>query len=249
MNLFTFNFKKFYISFVIFFLASILFFIIGSEIIIRYLVVQNSTYEIIRDDLRNKKNDFAVFADSRGANGFEDSKNFSNFSLPGNNLMSIIKMAEFHIEKNQLKGIIVQLDPHLFSNYRLFDNQSKLMFDLLTEDRNVLFMFRPQYKKYLFQYWTNLPKKLSSIFFGKQFNKKQLLDSDDDFDKLKKETLIRVQMHKPIKNFINSKHFLYLNNFLKKLKIRNERSTKKKPSHEWIFTYSRIIFFSTVPSS
>ena len=125
MNLFTFNFKKFYISFVIFFLASILFFIIGSEIIIRYLVVQNSTYEIIRDDLRNKKNDFAVFADSRGANGFEDSKNFSNFSLPGNNLMSIIKMAEFHIEKNQLKGIIVQLDPHLFSNYRLFDNQSK----------------------------------------------------------------------------------------------------------------------------
>ena len=37
--------------------------------------------------------------------------------------------------------------------------------------------------------------------------------------------------------------------FFKKFEIRTLRSTKKKPTHEWVFIYSIIIFFSTVPSS
>ena len=54
---------------------------------------------------------------------------------------------------------------------------------------------------------------------------------------------------------INYKYFKYdnsklLKKFLKKFELRTIRPTNKEPTQiEWVYYYSKIIFFSTVPSS
>ena len=77
------------------------------------------------------------------------------FSLAGLNLKSLINLAEYHMTKNKVSGIIIQLDPHQFSTYRLTANQNKLLSELLLDESHDFYFLKPQYKQYLTQYWVS----------------------------------------------------------------------------------------------
>ena len=55
-----------------------------------------------------------MFADSRGVSGLVENENFVNLSIRGINLKSIIRISEYYSNRNNSKGIILQLDPSIF---------------------------------------------------------------------------------------------------------------------------------------
>jgi len=217
VSLSIFNFKKYFLIFITITSISIIFFVFGSEYIVRKFVSNNSDYEKVRSDLWNKKNDYAAFSDSRGANGLQQTENFSNFSIRGNNLKTILKMAKFYLDRNNVKGIIIQLDPHLFSVYRLQKNQEIMLEDLLTNDRHFLHFQRPQYKQYLIEYWISFFKKFNNLFFKNISENNISTESKKTLD-LEKNVEIRVQMHVPVKKYKESEHLEILMNLIKTLK-------------------------------
>ena len=95
------SFKKFSLTFsLIFFIGSTLF-IIGSEFIVRTLVMPSSNYEKIQKDFFINNTDYAVFSDSHGANAIIENSKLSNFSIAGSNLSSIASKAKFYANLNQ----------------------------------------------------------------------------------------------------------------------------------------------------
>ena len=127
MSLYIFNFKKIFLVAIISFFFVIVLFIFGSELIIRnFAINEKNNYELVKTKLLNVKKNYAMFADSRGVSGLVENENFVNLSIRGINLKSIIRILENYSNRNNLKGIILQLDPHQFSSYRLSKNEDDL---------------------------------------------------------------------------------------------------------------------------
>ena len=61
-----------------------------------------------------------------------------NYSFVGDNLLTIVRKINFFVERNKVKGIIIQADPHQLAMYRLTKNQDELIDDFLNENNNLL---------------------------------------------------------------------------------------------------------------
>ena len=116
MNSFIFNFKEYFIIFLTILILGLALIFVATEIMLSNKFSKNDYYENIRNNLWNGKKKYAVFGDSRSVDGVIKNPIFSNFALKGNNLETTINMAEFHLKKNRLNGIIFQLDPHFFQH-------------------------------------------------------------------------------------------------------------------------------------
>ena len=196
------------------FLSTILIFVIGSEILIRGSLKSSvNTHKELKQKLDSSVKSIALFADSRGANGIIENEKIANFSLAGLNLKSLINLAEYHMTKNKVSGIIIQLDPHQFSTYRLTANQNKLLSELLLDESHNFYFLKPQYKQYLTQYWVS--------FFDNMFAKKINNLQNENKNKILKKTEIRVQMQTPLENIENTIEYKLLKSLIRKMKNKN----------------------------
>ena len=206
MNSFIFNFKEYFIIFLTILILGLVLIFVATEIMLSNKFSKNDYYENIRNNLWNGKKKYAVFGDSRSVDGVIENPIFSNFALQGNNLETIINMAEFHLKKNRLNGIIFQLDPHYFSAYRLFNNQDKFLQDLTRKRISSLMLMRPQYRQYILEYW----KSNIKLLFKNSEKKNLIKTKKNDIDMLQ----IRVDTQLPIKNFFKIEYFNRLKKFI-----------------------------------
>ena len=132
-----------------------------------------------------------------------------NYSFVGDNLLTIVRKISFFVERNKVKGIIIQADPHQLAMYRLTKNQDELIDDFLNENNNLLTFYRMPYRQNLINYWNEFIKG----FFNFNEIKKDI--------NIKSETLIRVNTHTPINNFEVTKHVQELKKLLLNLKKKN----------------------------
>lgn len=210
MNLFISNFKYFFITVLTIIIFGLTTFCIISE----HIVVSNkkkSSYEKIKKKYHDQfQTEYVLFADSRGFSGITQRDNLTNYSFPGDNLITIIRKISFFVKKNKVKGIIIQADPHQLAMYRLTKNQDQLIGDFLDKNNKILTFYRMPYRQNLMNYWAEFIKSFFNINEIKQELKKDI--------NFKNETLIRVNTHTPIKNFKVSKHVKELKKILLDLK-------------------------------
>ena len=133
MNLFISNFKYFFLTVLTVFIFGLTSFCLISE----YLVASNkkkSSYEKIKTKYHNPfQTEYVLFADSHGFSGIKERDNLINYSFAGDNLLTIVRKISFFVERNKVKGVIIQADPHQLAMYRLTKNQDELIDDFLNE--------------------------------------------------------------------------------------------------------------------
>jgi hypothetical protein len=166
-----------------------------------------SSYEKKQQNFFSKRTDFVVFSDSHGANGLNEQEGFSNFSMRGDNLISIADKAKFYVNLHQPKGVILPADSHLFANYRLMQDQSPKVNDFLMSTAPVFEFMRPIYRQYLLEYWKGVFHKASvSEDIYKDKKKKILRITDKQSSEIKRISSLRVQLHRPIRKPVRSIH-------------------------------------------
>jgi len=148
--------KRFFIGFLATFLFGVVAFVIGSEMIVRTIVAPKSEFDALRSRLHTSEAAYGAFADSHGANGLRPRSGFENFSMAGDNLVTIVEKAKFFAKLSTAKGVIVQADPHHFASYRLNRDQTLLRDDLFSLEDAWLQFLRPVYRQYLLEYWQTL---------------------------------------------------------------------------------------------
>jgi hypothetical protein len=89
-----------------------------SEVLVRTYWVGEGL-ETYQKRLLTFRGHVAVFGDSRVANGIASSELVANFGLAGDNLEGILGKVIFFQERHPDARIVVQIDPHQFSAYRL----------------------------------------------------------------------------------------------------------------------------------
>lgn len=171
----------------------------------RSQIIPNSSYEKHRNYLHTATSKAAAFGDSRVAMGFLDSPDFANLAYPSENLSTILAKLRYYHRTRQASKIVLQADPHHFSNYRLTRDQSALRDDLFMRTSFWLQILRPTYRQYLFNYWRtyfwNAIKTASSSIESARTEARVERLSDFPASTLRKWAQIRMQLHVPIRTF------------------------------------------------
>jgi hypothetical protein len=176
-------------------------FVVGSEWLVRTLVVPTSDYEAERQALHSETAQYVAFADSHGANGLMGGDGFANLSRRGDDLTTILAKARFVAARYTPKGIILPADPHLFSLYRLVSDQAAMRQDLFYNGEQWLQFMRPIYRQYLLDYWqTTLHRLYNGELLDQAANAEIAVPrlSDQSPSKVAHEASLRVQLQTPI---------------------------------------------------
>ena len=126
--------------------------LIFSEVLVRTYWVGEGV-ETYRKRLQTFREQVAVFGDSRVANGVVNSGLVANFGVAGDNLEGILDKVIFFQERYPGAKIVVQIDPHQFSAYRL---NGPIIFDVNNaQDRSSFLMISDErVRAYLFPFVT-----------------------------------------------------------------------------------------------
>lgn len=222
MNLFTSNSEQFGKTFLLVFFIVISFFIIITEIMFRYRVADSHPFEIYKETYQNKVSEIVVFGDSHVANGVQTTDKILNLGYPGNNMISMLYKAVKYVKKNNVKYIVLQADPHLFSYYRIASDQSAHVESLLSQQEPFLYLLKPHLREYLLNYWRSWIASPKESFLDKKNDKKTYVRPiirsvlDMESYERKKQASIRVQTHLPIEHFQESETALQLINAIEK---------------------------------
>lgn len=203
MNSYTSNSKRFCIAFILIFMVGNILFVIGSEFIVRTVAMPKSQFDALRERLHSSQHAYGAFADSRGANGLLPFNDFDNFSMGGDNLLTVLEKAKFFNRLGTTKGVIIQADPHHFANYRLNRDQSSLQDDLLKRKTYWLQFLRPVHRQYLLEYWQSYILAAFSATESPDSSATHVMAriSDQPPAQVKKDASIRAQLQIPIKMF------------------------------------------------
>ena len=217
MSLFTSNFKKF----IIFFGFSFFLLFFATIFLIELDLSKNKKSNLNQNHLLiNGHSPYAAFGDSHADRAFKSSFKLDNLSNPGDNINMIAQKVIYRIteNKNFLKGVILQADPHMFSFYRLTSVQR-----LGLENKRHLFNFLlERNKRYLMEYskkvWLDL-----FFFFIKNNNLQTKLLGDSLKKNWVKNAMLRVHLHAPVNNFSEqkaAKKYIDIIKILKKKSIK-----------------------------
>lgn len=221
MNSSTSSFKKFTLNFLLVFFIGSAFFIIGSELIVRTMVIPSSNYEKMKKDFFINNTDYAVFSDSHGANAIIENSKLSNFSIAGSNLSSIASKAKFYANLNQPRGIILPASYQFFAPYRLSSDQSSELDDFLKVTSTNLEFMRPVYRKYLLSYWKESIKRITLKYNISADDQNSILKKTNISAPIFKEADVRVQLHNPISKPGNARHAKLFENAIKEIQLKD----------------------------
>ncbi len=149
---------------------------------------------------------WVALGDSHTANSLKSSSIIDNLGYASDNLESMSIKSLHRIKRHKPKGVILQATPHIFSFYRLSDNQEKKTEFLTNNDEYIFKFLNPINRPYLLNYlkliiknkFLSNSKVKKSLKLNKSWDEKPL--SAKNY-----ETSTRIQLHMPISDFKN--HF------------------------------------------
>ena len=152
--------------------------------------------------LLNGKSPWIALGDSHTANSLINSSTINNLGYASDNLDSMLSKSLFRIKRLKPKGIILQATPHIFSFYRLSDNQKQKTDYFITKKKYIFEFLNPLNRPYLINYIKLIFKNNFLIKYKEKkvekIEKKWLQKS---LQTKNYETSIRVQLHMPILEF------------------------------------------------
>ena len=98
----------------------------------------------------------AVFGDSHTSKGFTGQADFANLGYPSENIRTACRKAQLYFENRDPEIVILQVDPHLFADYRLKEDEQLRFY---READNAKFSWwelrvaNNYFRRDLFQYW------------------------------------------------------------------------------------------------
>ena len=197
MNLFTSNFKFFFITFVITVCVSFFSTLLLVEMELRKNIKKKIDYNAVS---LNYLSEIAAFGDSHVRSSFVSNDKINNLGEVSANINIIYDKIFYYINKknNQIKGVIVQADPHTFAFYRLV-SKKKYTVNKDSKFLNFFYFLHPSNRKYILEYskkvWIN-------ILYKKEKNNKKIEISGKKVVKLNSSSvMIRVQSHNPVNDF------------------------------------------------
>ena len=223
MNLFTSSSEHFSRTFLYLFFVVIALFILATEIIFRLRVADSHPFEVYKQKYYGQSADIVMFGDSHVAHGILTTDKVLNLGYAGDNIDTMLVKVLDYTKKHDVKYIGLQADPHLFSYYRIIEDQSDQIDFLLNRNQSIFYMFKPHLRKYLLEYWKAWLSDPGKLFFpGKEKENedtKIIVHSILELDKKnrEKQASIRVQLHRPIDSFEKSEAAMQLTNTIQEL--------------------------------
>ncbi|MSR78366.1 MAG: SGNH/GDSL hydrolase family protein [Candidatus Omnitrophica bacterium] len=225
MNSSTFSFKNWIRIFFLTWMGLLALFFGLSECLIRMKVSPDDSFEKHRNLFFNSDKSNAVFGDSHGAQDFMGRQDFINLSFPSESVDIIAAKIKLYFSSRRMEKVILQADPHMFSEYRIKENVNDYI--RLFEDprQPLLQILTPRHRKYLLFYW-------KALISGRGFKSKFRVNPDGsqtiedreagteqetpkDFD-----LQTRVRLQKPQENFEKSVSVKNYQTMLQDLKER-----------------------------
>jgi hypothetical protein len=209
------SFKTFTVAFVVLFSLSILGFVAGSELLIRFLVAPGNSYDAVKHAFHSGRDTAVVFGDSRAVSGFVPGSGYANFASKGENLETTLGKLNAYIASGRRGNVLLQLDPQHFSFYRQRLAQAELLEDFLNPDSRGLQMLRPHFRRYLFEYWAAIWRDPARLFADPE----EIVSDDPNpivklsdmpADAQRRQAMIRTQLHIPVPGYADTADMMRL---------------------------------------
>lgn len=144
-----------------------------------------------------------AFGDSHVASGLVSSADIDNLGQPSDNLQTTFAKAELRVKRGGVRLIIFQADPQMFSAYREKAKQQDRLAYLMQDNESMMFILLPHYRQYLMQYWRAAASDPIGVFRLPQqrLAEPKRSSNAESPGELKKQAVMRVQLHAPITNF------------------------------------------------
>lgn len=164
----------------------------------------NRSINEYKELLMNGTSPWIALGDSHTANSLLTSTNIDNLGYAGDNLDSMSIKGFNRVKRLKPKGIILQATPHIFSFYRLSDNQKQKTNYLITNNKYTFEFLNPINRPYLINYLKAIIKNKFDIY-SKDYKSTQIEKSwiEKSLKTKNYETSTRVQLHMPILQFQN----------------------------------------------
>ena len=201
-------------------------FIILSELLLRFIVDRYDLWEKHREVFFLKKAANVVMGDSHSANGFTGVGGFINLSYPSESVEIIELKAGEYFKNHAPQKVILQADPHMFSDYRKFREQKNIVPYYQRPGKTPLRLLSPQYKENIVAYWKAAFKlHLKSRFYfeedGAQTSENIWPDKESGSKALESEIEERLRVLIPMKDYETSNPMNSFRNILAYFKSQN----------------------------
>ncbi len=174
-------------------------FVVGSEMLIRYVAAPADDFERYRLLFRSATAPIAVFGDSQVANAIVTSPDVVNLGYPAETLPLMLFKAEAFAGAKKPKGVILQLSPQQFAIYRAENAQDEFRQELLGGSEPLLQFTRPHFRRYLLAHWQALFHRwTSSPAKGTAAPQEPRSFADWPAAEQRRNAEIRVQLHAPL---------------------------------------------------
>jgi hypothetical protein len=185
--------------------VSALGFVMGSELLIRFHVAPDNSFDAVKRAFHEGDNTAMAFGDSRAASAILDPSGFANFAAAGENLETSLGKLAAAVAKGRLRHALVQLGPQHFSFYRLSLDQAELLEDFLQTEPRTMQMLRPNFRRYLFDYWLAMLRDPGRLFAAPEASS----NKPEAVPRLarmtphaqRRQAMIRSQLHIPVPGF------------------------------------------------
>lgn len=162
----TISFKNYLIALLFGVLSVILITITSTELVIRFLVEPNHNFFIHLNLIKTTESSCIALGDSHTALGFTGNNECINLAYPGESFSDTYKKIKYLKKPENLRKIILQADPLIFSKNRLDAKSGIIIHYLSSNEHSFLKVLDPLHTKNLIRYWRTLlfKRKFTPIF-------------------------------------------------------------------------------------
>ena len=191
------------LGFLAVFIVAVLVFVVGSELIVRHVGGGDDGFGGYKAKLREARAPVAAFGDSQVAEAIETGPAIVGLGYAGDTLPLTIEKVRAVVAGKRAERVVIQFSPQQFANYRIDDQQKELADELFGRSQPWLTFTRPQFRRYLLEYWRALltdPMR----FIARAAAQTEpapaapLIFSDMPADQQRRSAEIRVQLHMPL---------------------------------------------------
>lgn len=191
------------LGFLAVFVGAVLAFVAGSEAIVRHIGGADDGFGGYKTKLREARAPVAAFGDSQVAEAIETGSAIVGLGYAGDTLPLTVEKARTIVAAKRAERVVIQFSPQQFANYRIDDQQKELSDELLGRSNPWLSFTRPQFRRYLLEYWRALladPMRFiaRSSAHAQPASVAAPVFSDKPADEQRRSAEIRVQLHMPL---------------------------------------------------
>jgi hypothetical protein len=195
--------RRFALGFLAVFVGTVLAFVAGSEAIVRHVGGADDGFGGYKAKLREARAPVAAFGDSQVAEAIETGPAIVGLGYAGDTLPLTIEKVRAIVAAKRAERVVIQFSPQQFANYRIDDQQKELADELLGRSEPWLSFTRPQFRRYLLEYWRALLSNPMRFFAHNTAQAETMpaappVFTDKPADEQRRSAEIRVQLHMPL---------------------------------------------------